>query len=787
MIQNPPQSLRPCFISTYPPRACGIATFTADLRQALVASIGDGEVVSSVVAITNGPRVYGHPSEVVFEISQAESADYRLAAEYINRSSANVVSLQHEFGIFGGECGQYILDLLGRLHKPVVTTLHTVVRAPEPGYRDSLIRVAAASDRLVVMNSRAIPILRDVYGVPESKVRFIHHGVPEIAFLDPNYYKDKFGVEGRLVLLTFGLLSRNKGIEMVLDALPDVVSRHPEVVYIVLGATHPEVKRREGEEYRLWLQERVQALGLQNHVIFHDRYVELNTLLEFIGSCDIYITPYRSKEQIVSGTLAYAVGMGKAVISTPYWYAKELLADGRGRLVRFDDPTGLGQTINALIENRAARHRMRKRAYKYGQQMVWREVGNAYRDTFNEAMDDYCTKLRPKPARALATNAHEFPRLRLDSLLDLTDDTGIIQHGAYGIPDRRFGYSTDDVARALVATLMYYRLTGDGAAPPLAIRYMSFLQYAQRSDGRFHNFMNYAHQFVDECGSEDTLGRTLWGLGTAVAYGSTEGMRALALEIFERTKGVLEFKHPRAMAYAICGLYGFLQYYDGATWVRGKLIDLANQLAALFKGSVSADWRWFGDEITYANAKMPQAMLLAHQATGMAEYKAIGLESLDFLIQLTYQDGRFDFVGNRGWFRRGGERAIFSQQPIEAGYTAEACMTAFAVTGNEHYRLLARSAAEWLLGRNRLGACLYDLKTGACSDGLDPQGPSMNQGAESAICGLWALLAVAPQQMEARDSSSPLQWVASGQTTVNRPLLMLPGSVGYTENLKPGE
>lgn len=740
---------RICFVSSYPPRECGIATFTYDLRQAISQLCPDAR--TGVIAMTNTSEGYDYPPEVVFEIRRQEISDYALAADYANLSGFEMICVQHEFGIFGGPEGRYIIEMMEGLRAPIVSILHTVLATATPGYCESLRRVAALSDQVVVLNRRAVPILTDVYGVPENKIHMIHHGVPEAPFIDPNYYKDNFAVEGRLVILTFGLLSRNKGIEMVLEALPEIVRLHPEVVYIVLGATHPEVKRVEGEEYREWLQKRVGELGLTEHVIFDSRYVEKAELLELIGACDLYVTPYRSREQIVSGTLAYAVGMGKAVVSTPYLYAEETLADGRGQLVDFGDVAGLTEKLLDLIERPANRHRMRKLAYQYGRGMIWPEVGRRYLKLFKHAAASYRGKALPRSARHLSAVRFALPEVKLDYLARLTDDTGIIQHAAYGVPDRRFGYSTDDAARALIVALTHYELVGDELSLELIDRYLSFLQGQQLLDGHFHNFLSYSRQPVDERGSEDTLGRALWGLGEAVARGPKKTTRALAGEMFEKALGALQLQHPRAMAYAICGLHSFLQRYRGAALARRRLVELAEDLAGLFNVNSPA-WRWFGAELTYANAKMPHAMLLAFRTTGDERFKQIGLDSLDFLLATTYRRDHFDFIGNEGWYRSGGERAAFSQQPIEAGYTAEACLAAYEITGSPHYLDMARAAAEWLLGRNRLGARLYDATTGACADGLDPHGPSMNQGAESAICALLALLAVS-RQIEKGDTS----------------------------------
>lgn len=728
-----------CFIGTYPPRECGIATFNCDLRNSLVTQAPD--VRTDVIAISNSPARYNYPSEVVFEIRRDRRGDYHRAAHYINFSGADLVCLQHEFGIFGGAEGRHISALLDDLRKPVVTILHTVLREPTPGYRESFLKVAEASDSLVVMTGTAATTVKQVYGVSDEKISIIHHGVPDVPFIDPNYFKDKFGVEGRLVILTFGLLSRNKGIEMMLEALPAVVKRHPHVVYIVLGATHPEVKRRDGDEYSLRLKRRVRELEIKEHVIFHDRYVDFTELCEFIGASDVYVTPYQSKEQMVSGTLSYAVGMGKAVVSTPYLYAEDLLQDGRGRLVSFDDPAEMSQALIELIENKRLRHRMRKKAYEYGRQMVWSEVGRRYLELFERIGTSFRKRPLSDSPPGTTVVAFDLPEPSLDHLSRLTDDVGIIQHAAYGVPDRRFGYSTDDCARGLVVALTHYREFEDDVALSLASRYMSYLQHAQLPDGRFHNFMSYARIFIDKVGSEDTIGRALWGLGTAVTIGPHEGIRTLAREMFERSLGALDLEHSRAQAYAICGLHAFLQKYNGAVQVRRRLVELADRLVNLYETNSTEDWRWFGEELTYANAKLPQAMILAHQTTGDPVYLKIGIESLDWLLVQTFREDYFDFVGNQGWYRRGEERAIFGQQPIEAGYTAEACALAYEVTGKLEYLSMAEAAVEWLLGRNRLGVRLYDMVSGACSDGVDPNGPSLNQGAESTICSLLGLLA----------------------------------------------
>lgn len=733
------------FVGNYPPRNCGIATFTYDLFHALCEVTGKDSY--RVAAITNVPEGYNYPDEVSFEIHQNRIHDYRLAADYVNFSGADIVSLQHEFGIFGGAGGTYINHFLSNLKKPVVTTLHTVLKEPDASYRKALLTVTELSSGLVVMSRQAEELLVEVYRVPRDKIFFIHHGIPDTPFVDPNFYKDRFHVEGRFVLLTFGLLNPNKGIELVLDALPEVVKRYPKVAYIILGATHPEVKRLRGEEYRLSLQRKVTRLGLESHVFFYNRFVDIEELCEFIGACDLYITPYRSKEQITSGTLAYALGMGKPVISTPYWYAQEMLAEERGILVDFGNVDGMTEAILEMIENEPKRHQMRKRAYEFGRKMVWKEVGREYLKVFQKVLSRIHRIPMRKAFEQTFTQQDALPEITLDHLCRLTDDTGVIQHATFGIPDRRQGYSTDDAGRALVVVLQFNDQYQEPRALRLAEKYLSFLAHAQREDGRFHGFLSYDRKFTDEVGSEDTQGRALWGLGCAVALGPNDQFQAFAKELFERAIQKIDIKHPRAVAYAISGFWYFLHKYEGATVIRRLLIAFSDHLIEEYEKHHQMDWRWFHGALTYGNAKIPQALLMAYQLTGAERYREVGLESLDFLTQEIYNGDYFDLVGNSHWYEHGQQKAIFSQQPIDAGYLTEAYATAYRITQNLRYLELAQAAFEWFLGRNRLGLPLYDFSRGACFDGIDPHGINQNQGAESIICFLLANLALSQKGM----------------------------------------
>ncbi len=730
-------------VGTYPPRQCGIATFTHDLRQALGQEMPEGRFWA--VAMNDGADGLAYPPEVRFEINPRVLAEYRLAADYLNMMRVDVVCLQHEYGIFGGEHGHYLLDLLNALRMPLVTTLHTVLERPDPGQLTVLKRIARISDRLVVMSRKSAQILEGVYDVPGRKIAFIPHGIPDVPFVDPNYYKDQYGVEGRKVILTFGLLSPGKGIEIMIEALPAVIRRHPDVVYLVLGATHPHVRRRQGESYRLGLQRRARELGVGDHVIFHNRFVDLEELCQVLGAADIYVTPYLNPEQSTSGTLAYALGCGKAVVSTPYRYAEEMLAGGRGRLVPFRDPEALAAAILDLLDHEKDRHAMRKLAYTSCRNMVWREVARSYLELFAEVREE-----RERIPRAVfrARTAEEFPREapqpRLDHILRLTDDVGILQHARYGIPDRRHGYCTDDNARALIAVLKAREMIADGAPlDDLAVRYLSFLQHAfNPENGRFRNFMGYDRRWAEEGGSEESHGRAVWGLGVAIALAPAADFAAAARSLFEAALPALErFTSPRAWAYALSGLEGYLKLFPGASEVRRLRDSLALRLLELYRAAAAPDWPWIEPLLAYANGRIAQALILGGRRLHHPEMQAAGLEGLRWLLAVqTDPRGHLVPVGNKGWYPRGGERARFDQQPIEAAELIEAALEAWEATRAPEWLDAAQRCLEWFLGGNDLRTPLYDHRSGGCYDGLTPTGPNRNQGAESTLVCFLSLL-----------------------------------------------
>jgi glycosyltransferase involved in cell wall biosynthesis len=729
---------RVAVIGNYLPRQCGIATFTTHLCEAMAAERGDD--VCFAVPVNDRPAGYAYPPRVRFEIGEHDLSSYRRAADFLNISNVDVVCLQHEYGIFGGPYGSHILALLEELRMPVVTTLHTVLERPDPGQRRVLEAIADRSDRVVVMSRRAIEFLENIYGVPRSKIELIPHGIPDVPFVDPNFYKDQFGVQGKTVLLTFGLLSRNKGIEYVIDALPAVLERVPNLVYVVLGATHPHVRQVDGEAYRLSLERRARDRQVERHVIFQNRFVSQEELIEFIGAADIHITPYLNREQIVSGTLAYTVGAGKAVVSTPYWYAEEILDEGRGVIVPFADATALAARLVELIEHEAERHAMRKRAYLYGRDMTWPVVARRYLELFACVREERAVHPRPVfEARTLGHREGELPELTLDHLRAMTDDTGLLQHAIYTVPNYTEGYTTDDNARALVLMVL---LEASGQPDPLAARYLAFLWHAFNPLlRRFRNVLAYDRRWLEDAGAEDAHARAVSALGYVLGRSALAGLRGPASRLFEQALAPLtSFTSPRAWAAALLGLHEYRRHYAGDRIAQQLEAELAERLLDLYRATASPEWPWFEPIVAYGNATLPHALLVAGDDLQRVDMMDTALAALEWLMEVQRPGGRhFVPVGSDGFYRRGGPRPRFDQQPIEAQTTVSACLEAYRLTGDAHWRDHAVCAFEWFLGRNDLGLPLYDAATGGCRDGLHADRVNQNQGAESTVAFLTAL------------------------------------------------
>ena len=746
---------RIAFIGNYLPRKCGIATFTTDLSEAIASEYSETTCIALPVNDIEGG--YAYPPRVRFELTEKNIDSYRRAADFLNINSVDLVCVQHEYGIYGGPAGSHILELLRELRMPIVTTLHTVLQNPDPAQRRVMLEVAALSDRLVVMSARGVEFLQEVYGVRKDKIDLIPHGIPDVPFADPSFHKDLFGVEGKMVLLSFGLLSANKGIENVIAALPTIVAQHPNVVYFIVGATHPHVLRHDGETYRLSLQLLAQEKGVAGHVIFYNRFVSLEELVEFISMADIYITPYLNAAQITSGTLAYTLGAGKAVISTPYWYAEEMLAEERGLLVPFADPEALAKQVIDLLDNESKRHAMRKRAYLFGRAMIWPEVAHRYMESFERAREERRHFIPSAFAvKPLDKRPAELPPLRLDHLRYMTDGTGMLQHANFTVANYREGYSLDDNSRALIVSTLL-KEQGYDEAVELSSRYLAFIWYAYNLDnGRFRNFMDYKREWLEESGSDDSHGRTLWALGTVLGRSNTPGIQSMAGWLFEQAMpAILNTTSPRAWAFTLIGIHEYLRRFAGDSMASQVRDELAARLLRLYQHSRSDEWRWYEDGLSYCNAALPQAMLMCGQWIPNNDMTEVGLESLSWLADLQHADGaggHFVPIGSNGFYLRGGERARFDQQPVEAQTMVSACLEAYRSTGDERWRTEARRAFEWFLGRNDLNLPVYDPTTGGCRDGLHPDRPNENQGAESTLAFLQTLL-------ELRLAENPLQTV----------------------------
>ena len=679
-----------------------------------------------------------------FEIEEQEVDSYLRAADFLNFANTDIVCLQHEFGIFGGPAGSHVVRLLRDLRMPIVTTLHTVLRDPSSEQHRVLTQVAELSARLVVMSERARTFLRDVYDVPDAKIDLIAHGIPDMPFVDPNFYKDQFGVEGKFVALTFGLLSPNKGIELMLRAMPAILKEFPNFVYIVLGATHPNLIREQGERYRISLERLAKDLGIKPNVSFYNRFVEIDELIEFIGMADIYITPYLNPAQITSGTLAYAFGCGKAVVSTPYWYAEELLADGRGVLVPFGDSEALAREICELLRDEPRRHAMRKKAYMLGREMIWSHVAHLYMESFQRARRSRLDMpYKPLAVRTLAEQPMDLPGWRLDHLVRMTDSAGILQHANSTIPNFAEGYCTDDNARALLLTVLLEQL-GQSSAQVyrLATTYAAFLNYAfDRTRSRFRNFLGFDRRWLEEVGSDDSHGRALWVLGACVGRSRRRDLQFWASQLFDLAlPTITETTSPRAWAFGLIGVCLYLQRFSGARPASQVRDALTERLIECLDKTATDDWPWFEEILSYDNAKLPHALIASGRSGGNARAWSWACKRC------------------AGWSTSRNRRPAISARSAPTASTAaiasgpsstssrsrptatvSACIEAYHATDDPAWLQEARLAFEWFLGGNDLGLDLYDAKTGGCCDGLQEDRVNLNQGAESTLAFLLAL------------------------------------------------
>jgi glycosyltransferase involved in cell wall biosynthesis len=730
------------FLGDYLPRKCGIATFTSDMYNAISSNYPNNEYF--VIAVNDNEEGYDYPKEVRFEIEEQKLASYQRAADFLNFNNIEVISLQHEFGIYGGKSGSHILALLRDLHMPVVTTLHTILEKPTPDQFNVMKELIKFSSRLVSMTEKGKKFLIEIYQAPQEKVDVIPHGIPDMPFVDPNFYKDQFGVEGKQVVLTFGLLSPQKGIENVLKAFPKVLKAFPDVVYIILGATHPHLIKHEGEAYRMSLERMAADLGINKSVIFYNRFVDAEELNAFIGVADLYITPYMNKSQITSGTLAYSFGCGKAVISTPYWHAEELLAEERGVLVPFGDPKAIANEIINLLTDEPRRHAMRKKGYMLGREMIWSKTAVKYYDSFRKSR---LPKIKKNPrtfaVKTLDQKRAELPEIRLDHLDRMTDSTGLFQHAKGSIPNYSEGYTTDDNARALILTVLLEEVYPNAdLLRRLSCRYSAFINHAYNEEkNRFRNFMSYERRWLEKVGSDDSQGRAIWALGTCAGRSKSYSFHLWGAQLFTQSLSLTEeLTSPRAWAFTILGINEYFKKMSGDSAAAQIRENLTNRLVDLYKKTSTDNWRWFEEILSYDNAAICRAMIVSGKWIRNQKAFDIGLESLKWLIeQQTSDSGFFRPIGSNGFYSRNKKRANYDQQPLEAYSMVVACLEASRATEDKFWLDSARKIFEWFLGRNDLGLSLYDTKSGGCHDALHIDRLNQNQGAESTLAFLLAL------------------------------------------------
>ena len=737
------------FVSTYPPRECGIATFTRDLTEAIFGLYGEpsekGKNVQ-IVALSDEREEYHYGKEVFFEIRAHNRGDYRKAADFLNLSETDLVCIQHEFGIFGGDDGSFILSLAENLKKPIALVLHTILDRPGENQKKVLTQLCSLSTKIIVLANKGVGLLKDIYDIPEEKIKVIPHGAPDVPFLDPSYYRDDFQLGGREVVMTFGLIGPGKGIDVAVKSMAEIVKEFPEAIFLIVGETHPVIKRERGEEYRISLKRLVNKLDLEKNIIFHNRFVTLEELVKYMVMADIYVTPYLNREQISSGTLSYAVACGKATVSTDYWYAEELLSDERGILVPIGDEKALREAILKLLRDEQLRDRIRKKAYQYGRSMIWKEAASSYINLFENIQEEFSVQIKSGLIHRKTDEAikvQEFPEVNLEHLKRLSDSTGILQHSTFFLPNKTHGYTTDDNARALIVALKFWTLFKEYSVLPLLDTYLSFLLFAYDSgNGKVKNFLSYDRKWLDEGDSEDSHGRFLWALGKIISEHLDENFTACATHLFQQALGAAySFRSPRAWAFTIIALIDYLKMFPGDVNAKNLKSKLGDKLLGAFKANSSDDWLWCEDVVSYENGRLPQALLSLGADTDSGEMKEWGLKTLNWLLNLQTdkEKGHLSLIGNNGWFKRGGEKANFDQQPVECAALSDACYSAHKITGEKRFLERIKWCYNWFLGDNDINETLYDFKTGGCRDGIHSSRLNLNEGAESLLSWLFVL------------------------------------------------
>lgn len=725
-------------LGNYLPRQCGIATFTDNLVKAILSAsrISKSAIEIEVIAMNDPGGSYDYPPVVSRTINEREADEYIAMADYINQSGADVLLVQHEFGIFGGESGVLLLQLLRRVRLPIVVTFHTVLQQPGFHQKEVVKKIAELASRIVIMNGLALAFLTEVYGVVPGKIVRIQHGVPDFELNKGRLSPSPTAWANHKVMLTFGLIGRSKGIETVIRALPDVVSSHPELLYVVLGKTHPNIVRYSGEEYREYLQGLVVKLHLEDHVMFIDRYVDELELMSLLKAADLYVTPYLNKAQITSGTLSYAVSGGCAVISTPYWHAEELLADGRGLLFDFQNHGQLSQCVNKLLDNPEAMQVMQQKAYEYGQTITWPLMGKSYLDLLLLSTREVTSNL---------SFSRNYPPIDFSHIRHLTLPSGLLQHALGSVPSLRHGFCLDDNARALLVTIS----AGVNGYPEdlsgLSMSYLAYMQLMQQADGHFKNFLSFDHQLTDDDFSDDAFGRSIWALGSLIRHCHSDSMFITAHEMFHKALPYIsELKYARGYASCIFGLSHYNSRFPDQERFLHLAVKLADTLCQRYREHRRENWHWFEDALTYANGLIPASLYKAYEFTRDEEYLVVAETTRKFLESKCFREDWLSLVGNKRWLRYDSNYELYAQQPIDAAAMVLMYDSAFKATGSSAFVSQMFRSFDWFFGDNDLGICVYDDETKGCNDGIELMNVNRNQGAESTLAWLMARITVEP-------------------------------------------
>lgn len=721
-------------ITTYPPRECGIATFAQDLIRAILSKFGNSYSIK-ICALESDTEKHTYTEDVEYVLNTSDIAAYTTLTMQLNEDSeVKMVLLQHEFGLYA-EQEEAFLQMLQQLHKPVILVFHTVLSQPSPDLRRRVRRMMAACTNLVVMTQNSHDILLRDYQADEDKITVIPHGTHLVSFRDKNKLKDFYHLSDRRVLSTFGLLSPGKSIETTLDALPAIVEANPSVIFLIIGKTHPGVLRLEGEKYRSSLEAKIKELHLEEHVLFINQYLELPVLLEYLQLTDVYLFTSSDPNQAVSGTFVYALSCGCPIIATPIPHALELLSDDSGIIFDFKNSVQLAEAANHLLADEKLRIKMKLVGLQKTAATAWENVAIAYAFLFR------------KTDKADEELIYSLPPINTYHIRRMSRQWGIIQFSKGNRPDSSTGYTLDDTARALIAMCQVV-VSGQGQVKERYVKtYLNFIRYCQQPDGSFLNYVDKDGIFTsqnEEVGLDDSNGRAMWALGYFISCAGhfPAPWKEEAETVFKRSFQLFDrIESPRSIAFMLKGFYYYSRecpstQTDACIWL------LASKLAKIYRQTAEGNWRWFETYLTYDNAILPEAMLLAHLAIGREDYKEIAHESFEFLLKKVFVGNRIQVVSNQGWMHKGKSSHRFGEQPVDVAGMVIALKTFYQIFKEEKYLCMQKDAFNWFLGNNHLRQIIYNPATGGCYDGLEENNINLNQGAESAVCYLMARLSL---------------------------------------------